>query len=352
MNVHRILNRAAWCPRTDSRILFELIIDAFVPHGPVMLKLDDTIERRRGRWFRAKDICCDSVRSSDSHFIKVSGIRWMGLMVLIPIPGRADLGCAVPHRGGAVRACLPRAGPPAQAAARRRANPSSRPPAGCRGATSCWLATAGSRPYCSSTLCVTTASLRSPACGAMRRSTSPPRCGCPARSDARGPRKRGCIRSPRPSRPRRRASHQLTVPGCYGVGTRVIEIASATAAWGHGGLSVVSIRSRARPRFQGARRTSGPALHRPRPPVRADRVLVRAPLERRSYLPRSPPPPRRRDVSGSGPTRQSPAQWSACLACSPSSRFWLHGSRPANGNEAPSAGRHGRACTRTRFTAC
>jgi len=32
------------------------------------------------------------------------------------------------------------------------------------------------------------------------------------------------------------------VPGWYGSGTRVIEIASATAAWRHGGLPVVPIR--------------------------------------------------------------------------------------------------------------
>lgn len=35
---------------------------------------------------------------------------------------------------------------------------------------------------------------------------------------------------------------RLTVPGWYGSGTRVIEIASATAVWRHGGLPVVPIR--------------------------------------------------------------------------------------------------------------
>ncbi|MFF8799650.1 MULTISPECIES: transposase [unclassified Methylobacterium] len=39
VNVHRILNRAAWCPRTGGRILFGLLIGAFAPHGPVVLGL-------------------------------------------------------------------------------------------------------------------------------------------------------------------------------------------------------------------------------------------------------------------------------------------------------------------------
>jgi hypothetical protein len=86
VNAHRILNRAAWCPRRASRILFGLLIDAFVPRGPVVLGLDDTIERRWGRRIRARGIYRDPVRSSDSHFVKASGLRWMSLMLLAPIP--------------------------------------------------------------------------------------------------------------------------------------------------------------------------------------------------------------------------------------------------------------------------
>ena len=54
--------------------------------GPVVLGLDDTIERRRGKRIAAKGIYRDPVRSSDSHFVKASGLRWMSLMVLAPIP--------------------------------------------------------------------------------------------------------------------------------------------------------------------------------------------------------------------------------------------------------------------------
>ena len=86
MNVHRILNRAAWCPRIGSRILLCLLVDAFAQRGPVVLGLDDTIERRRCKRIAAKGIYRDPVRSSDSHFVKASGLRWMSLMVLAPIP--------------------------------------------------------------------------------------------------------------------------------------------------------------------------------------------------------------------------------------------------------------------------
>ena len=43
VNYHRVLNRAAWCPRTASRLLLGLLLTAFVPSGPVVLGIDDTI---------------------------------------------------------------------------------------------------------------------------------------------------------------------------------------------------------------------------------------------------------------------------------------------------------------------
>src|SRR5215218_10500097 len=80
------LRRAVWCPRTGARVLLELLVDTFVPDGPIVMAVDDTIERRRGRRIRAKGIYRDPVRSSDAHFVKTSGLRWMSLMLLAPIP--------------------------------------------------------------------------------------------------------------------------------------------------------------------------------------------------------------------------------------------------------------------------
>jgi DDE superfamily endonuclease len=85
-NYHRVLNRAVWSSREASQILLGLLIDAFAKSGPVILGLDDTIERRRGVKIKARGIYRDPVRSTHSHFVKASGLRWLSLMLLAPIP--------------------------------------------------------------------------------------------------------------------------------------------------------------------------------------------------------------------------------------------------------------------------
>ena len=51
----------------------------------MLLGLDDHIERRRGKCISAKGIYRDPVRSSKGHFVKASGLRWLSLMLLVPI---------------------------------------------------------------------------------------------------------------------------------------------------------------------------------------------------------------------------------------------------------------------------
>ena len=86
-NYHRVLNRAQWSSRSLSRILLRLLLRAFVPaDAPIVLGLDDHIERRRGAKIAAKGIYRDPVRSSKSFFVKTSGLRWLSLMLLAPIP--------------------------------------------------------------------------------------------------------------------------------------------------------------------------------------------------------------------------------------------------------------------------
>lgn len=85
-NYHRVLNRARWNSRAASRILLELLVNAFAGSGPLIVGLDDTIERRWGRKIQARGIYRDPVRSSHSHFVKTSGLRWLSLMWLVEIP--------------------------------------------------------------------------------------------------------------------------------------------------------------------------------------------------------------------------------------------------------------------------
>jgi hypothetical protein len=86
-NFHRVLNRDRWSSRVLSRILLRLLLRAFVPpDAPLVIGLDDHIERRRGAKIAAKGIYRDAVRSSKSFFVKTSGLRWMCMMLLAPIP--------------------------------------------------------------------------------------------------------------------------------------------------------------------------------------------------------------------------------------------------------------------------
>lgn len=85
-NFHRVLSRAVWSSREASRLLLGMLMAVFAACGPVVMELDDTIERRRGAKIKAKSIYRDPVRSSHSHFVKASGLRWLSLMLLAPIP--------------------------------------------------------------------------------------------------------------------------------------------------------------------------------------------------------------------------------------------------------------------------
>lgn len=86
VNYHRVLSRAVWSGRAAAFVLLDLLLEAFAPDRIVVLGLDDTIERRRGKRIRAKGIYRDPVRSSHGHFVKASGLRWLSLMLLVPIP--------------------------------------------------------------------------------------------------------------------------------------------------------------------------------------------------------------------------------------------------------------------------
>jgi hypothetical protein len=86
-NYHRVLNRNMWSGRWLSRRLLRQLVDTFVPGDePVVIGLDDTIERRWGARIKARGIYRDPVRSSHGHFVKASGLRWLSLMLLPEIP--------------------------------------------------------------------------------------------------------------------------------------------------------------------------------------------------------------------------------------------------------------------------
>jgi hypothetical protein len=85
-NYHRVLNRNRWPTRAAAKRLLHLLLDTLVPDGPVIIGIDETIERRWGRKIKARGIYRDPVRSSRGHFVKASGLRWISVMLLAPIP--------------------------------------------------------------------------------------------------------------------------------------------------------------------------------------------------------------------------------------------------------------------------
>src|SRR3712207_1076531 len=93
---HRLLSHARWSCLAAGQRLLALLVAAFAPAGPVVLALDDTLERRWGRRIRARGIYRDPVRSSRGHFVKASGLRWRSVMLVVAADreGRTSIGRA------------------------------------------------------------------------------------------------------------------------------------------------------------------------------------------------------------------------------------------------------------------
>ena len=86
-NYHRVLNRAQWSALQASKVLLGLLVRVVVPPGvTIVLGADDTIERRGGRQIKAKGCYRDAVRSSRKHVVKCFGLKWVSLMLLVPVP--------------------------------------------------------------------------------------------------------------------------------------------------------------------------------------------------------------------------------------------------------------------------
>lgn len=81
-NYHRVLNRDEWSSLAASGLLLKLIVRVWGGSGPLVFGIDDTIERRGGEKIKARGIYRDPVRSSHSHFVKASGLRWLSMMIM------------------------------------------------------------------------------------------------------------------------------------------------------------------------------------------------------------------------------------------------------------------------------
>ena len=196
-----------------------------------------------GRRIRARGIYRDPVRSSDAHFVKTSGLRWMSLMLLAPIPWAGRV-WALPFLTALVPSerCCRNQGRRHKTlidVARQMALQARR-----------WL------PGRDLVLVADSGFSALMFLDAMRRGgvtaitrlrldaalyePAPPRLpgtiGRPRKKGARLPTLRDVLAA--------ESTHwrSVRVAGWYGAGERAVEIASATAVWRHGGLPVVPIR--------------------------------------------------------------------------------------------------------------
>jgi hypothetical protein len=85
-NYHRVLGRDSWSCLRASGILLSLLIKVFRLSDEIVIGFDDHLERRWGPSIKARGIYRDAVRSSDSFFVKASGLRWLSFMLLAEVP--------------------------------------------------------------------------------------------------------------------------------------------------------------------------------------------------------------------------------------------------------------------------
>ncbi len=85
-NYHRVLNKSRWDILTAAKILLGLLV-ALTPAGlHLIIVVDETIERRSGKKIKAKGCYRDAVRSSSKHVIRCFGLKWISMMLIVPLP--------------------------------------------------------------------------------------------------------------------------------------------------------------------------------------------------------------------------------------------------------------------------
>jgi hypothetical protein len=72
---HRVLSRARCSSLEASRILLGVLLEAFVREGPLIVGIDETLERRYGKKIAARGLYRDPVRSTHETFVNSSGLR-------------------------------------------------------------------------------------------------------------------------------------------------------------------------------------------------------------------------------------------------------------------------------------
>jgi len=83
---HRVFSHRRWSLWPLARAMAALLLQRFVPEGPVVLAGDDTVEEHRGDKVYGKACHRDAVRSSHSQVAYRWGHKWVVLSVLVRFP--------------------------------------------------------------------------------------------------------------------------------------------------------------------------------------------------------------------------------------------------------------------------
>ena len=85
-NKYRFFNRAAWHCLMLSKILLTLLLAALPPNYPILMVVDDTLERRKGRKITDKGRYRDACRSTKQNVVTAYGLKWLCVTLLVPSP--------------------------------------------------------------------------------------------------------------------------------------------------------------------------------------------------------------------------------------------------------------------------
>ena len=85
-NFHRVLNRAKWNTLRGSKILLGLLNRLIPADAPLIIAVDETIERRNGPKIKAKGCYRDAVRSTKTKVVKCFGLKWISMALIAPLP--------------------------------------------------------------------------------------------------------------------------------------------------------------------------------------------------------------------------------------------------------------------------
>jgi len=84
---HQVLNRARWSALSASRCLLLLIVDTLLPpDAAIEIAIDETLERRWGPLIKKRGHYRDSALSSRKRSVSSSGLRWIVMAVVVPVP--------------------------------------------------------------------------------------------------------------------------------------------------------------------------------------------------------------------------------------------------------------------------